>query len=37
MELDVVEQALQDLLILRLVMSAESEVVWPMIVRRLET
>ena len=33
-EIEVVVQALQDLLILRLVMSAESEVIWPVIVRK---
>ena len=35
-EIEVVVQALQDLLILRLVMSMESEVIWPMIVHKLE-
>ena len=36
-EIEVVEQALWDLLILRIVMSVESEVIWSAIVRKLET
>ena len=35
-ETEVVVQTLHDLLILSLVMSMESEVIWPVIVRRLE-
>ena len=36
-EIEVVVQALRDLLTLRLVMSVESEAIWPVIVCRLET
>ena len=35
-EIEVMVQALKTLLILRLVMSVESEVIWAVIVRRLE-
>ena len=36
-EIEVVEQALQDHLILKLVMSIENEVIWPIIICKLET
>ena len=35
-EIEAVVKALQDLLILKLVMSMKNEVIWPVIVRRLE-
>ena len=36
-QMEVMVEALQDLLILRLVMAAKSEVIWPIIERKLET